>query len=287
MSLQNGKTIRFLHGHIVISGIIFCRSGIFIGGTDDTLQIGGIDKSVIRNPLTDEPYIPGSSLKGKLRSITEKIVTTNGYPLLANRHAGDRDKKVWRHECDDFDDAQKCPLCRIFGATGAGTDENNNYPGALLVRDSMLFNIDELQQDGLFITETKMENAIDRLTSAAHPRTFERVPAGTEFEFELVYRVETLEPKEISGNGKVKIDATRVKTDITNLINAMEILEKDGLGGNISRGYGSVEFEVEEFQSYDIRQNRKGGFKIEDDQRGNPLSSCQDKINDIVESMKG
>ena len=57
----------FLHGHIVISGINFCRSGIFIGGADDTLQIGGIDKSVIRNPLTDEPYIPGSSLKGKLR----------------------------------------------------------------------------------------------------------------------------------------------------------------------------------------------------------------------------
>ena len=67
----------------------------------------------------------------------------------------------------------------------------------------------------------------------------------------------------------------------------MEILEKDGLGGNISRGYGSVEFEVEEFQSYDIRRNPKGGFKIEDDQQGNPLSCCQGKIDEIVDSMKG
>ena len=82
MSLQNGNTIRFLHGHLVIAGVISCRSGILVGGADDTLQIGGIDKNVIRNPLTGEPYIPGSSLKGKLRSITEKIVTdTHNHPL--------------------------------------------------------------------------------------------------------------------------------------------------------------------------------------------------------------
>ena len=279
MSLQNGNTIRFLHGHIVISGIISCRSGIFIGGAEDTLQIGGIDKSVIRNPLTGEPYIPGSSLKGKLRSITEKIVRdANDHPLRANR-SGDSQNKVWRHECNDFKDAKTCQLCRVFGATGSGAEENNNYPGALLVRDSILFNTETLLQDGLPITEIKMENAIDRLTSAAHPRTFERVPAGAEFEFELVYHVETLEPEGVPKNGNVTADSARVKTDITNLLATMNILEKDGLGGNISRGYGRVEFKVKEFQGYDIKNNAKGGFRDDD---GKPLSSCKGKLNDIT-----
>lgn len=282
MSLQNGNTIRFLHGHIVISGIISCRSGLFIGGADDTLEIGGIDKSVVRNPLTREPYIPGSSLKGKLRGITEKILKdTSGAPLLrANRSGGDSQGKVWRHECNDFNDARKCQLCRIFGATGA--DNNDNYPGALLVRDSALSNKMELMQDDLPITETKMENAIDRLTSAAHPRTFERVPAGAEFEFELVYRVETLEPGEVPKNGNVQVDSKRIKADITNLLAAMNILEKDGLGGNISRGYGRVEFTVKEFQGYDIANNANGGF--EDDSQ--PLSFCKGNLNEIA-FMKG
>ena len=277
MNLQNGNTIRFLHGHIVVSGIIFCKSGIFIGGPDDTLQIGGIDKSVIRNPLTGEPYIPGSSLKGKLRSITEKIISP---PLVANRWGGDKQRKVWRHECNDYVDSKDCQLCRIFGATGS--EANNNYPGALLVRDSTLAT-DKLMQDGLAITETKMENAIDRLTSAAHPRTFERVPAEAEFEFELLYRVETFEPSGIPANGKVTVDSARVKADITHLHNAMEILEKDGLGGNISRGYGSVEFEVEEFRGYKIKEGSKSGIKIEKEkQRGKPLSECKGVIKDII-----
>ncbi|MDE0426612.1 MAG: type III-A CRISPR-associated RAMP protein Csm3 [Candidatus Poribacteria bacterium] len=278
MSLQNGNAIRFLHGHIIISGILSCQSGIFIGGAEDTLQIGGVDKSVIRNPLTGEPYIPGSSLKGKLRSITERIVTAaHNQPLRANRPGGDRERKVWRHECDDFGDAKTCQLCRVFGATGS-VATNDNYPGALLVRDSTLFNKDDLLQDGLPIIETKMENAIDRLTSAAHPRTFERVPAGAQFAFELIYRIETLETA--TKNPNPTIDSQRVKVDITNLLNAMEILEKDGLGGNISRGYGSIEFVVEKFQSYDINNNPMScGFKTGN---GQSLSACKGLIPSLI-----
>lgn len=278
MSLQDGKTVRFLHGHIIISGIISCRSGIFIGGAEDTLQIGGVDKSVIRNPLTGEPYIPGSSLKGKLRSITEKIVkATSGAPLRANRPGGDREKKVWRHECDDFNEAKECQLCRIFGATG-NVATQDNYPGALLVRDSTLFNTDDLLQDGLPIIETKMENAIDRLTSAAHPRTFERVPAGAQFAFELIYRIETLAPT--TKNQNPAIESQRVNTDITNLFNAMNILEKDGLGGNISRGYGSVKFVVKKFQGYDINNElMNGGFEADE---GQPLSDCKNLISSLI-----
>jgi CRISPR-associated protein Csm3 len=279
MSLQNGTAIRFLHGHVIISGVISCKTGIFIGGADDILQIGGIDKNVVRNPLTGEPYIPGSSLKGKLRSITEKIVKdAKGNPLLAKRTGGDKGRKVWRHECDDYNAAKDCKLCRIFGSTGSGTG-NDNFPGALLVRDGTLSNRDELMQDGLHVTEIKMENAIDRLTAAAHPRTFERVPAGAKFKFELVYRVETLEPDPNNVNGNVAVDSERVKDDITNLLNAMELLEKDGLGGNISRGYGSIKFEVNIFQGYDTKNNKKGGFSEEGTK---PLSSCKGKISEIT-----
>lgn len=280
MSLQNGNAIRFLHGHIIISGIISCKSGIFIGGADDTIQIGGIDKNVVRNPMTGEPYIPGSSLKGKLRSITEKIVKdANNNPLLAKRPGGDKGDKVWRHECDDYNIAKDCKLCRIFGSTGKGSQDN--FPGALLVRDGNLSNTEQLMQDDLPVTEIKMENAIDRLTSAAHPRTFERVPAGAEFEFELVYRVETLEPNSESMNGNVMVDSKRVKADITNLLNAMEILEKDGLGGNISRGYGSVEFTVNTFHGFDTKSNKKGDGILKD-KEGKSLSSCKSKIGDIA-----
>lgn len=279
MSFQNGKAIRFLHGSVIISGIISCKTGIFIGGADEALQIGGIDKNVVRNPLTGEPYIPGSSLKGKLRSITEKIVKdAQGNPLIAGRTGGDKGRKVWRHECDDYKSAKDCKLCRIFGSTGSRSG-NDNFPGALLVRDGILSNSDELMQDGLHVTEIKMENAIDRLTSAAHPRTFERVPAGAEFKFELVYRVETLEPDTDNMNGNVRVDSERVKSDLTNLLNAMEILEKDGLGGNISRGYGSVEFKVNTFQGYDTKNNKKGGFS-EDGAKS--LSSVKGKISDIT-----
>lgn len=276
MSLQNGNAVRFLHGHFIISGIIFCRSGIFVGGSEDTLQIGGIDKNVVRNPLTDEPYIPGSSLKGKLRSIIEKIVKdSRNNPLRANRHSGDREKKVWRHECDDYNDAKECRLCRIFGATGSAAKDN--YPGALLVRDSILAN-EDLMQDGFPITETKMENAIDRLTSAAHPRTFERVPAGTKFEFELVYRVETLEPSINSNNEDVNVESGRVKEDVFNLLNALEILEKDGLGGNISRGYGSIEFYIQNFQWYDVPNNVNKDYTDDEDK---PVSFYKSKIDDF------
>lgn len=283
MSLQNGNMSRFLHGHIVISGIIKCRSGMLIGGAEDTLQIGGIDRNVIRNPLTGEPYIPGSSLKGKLRSITEKIVSTaNDGPLRANRSGGDREKKVWRHECDDFNAANTCQLCRIFGSTGR-TARQNNYPGALLVRDGTLSNGEVLLQDGFIITETKMENAIDRLTSAAHPRTFERVPAGAEFAFELVYRVESFNHTGEPMNGNVPVDAERAKMDITNLLNAMDILEKDGLGGNISRGYGRVEFKVQEFQGYNTANHPKGGFKGADSKS---LNFCKNQLKEI-DFLKG
>ncbi|OQY10104.1 MAG: type III-A CRISPR-associated RAMP protein Csm3 [Desulfobacteraceae bacterium 4572_187] len=244
MAKQAGNHFKYLFGNIILNCIMDCKTGLHIGGSSDTIEIGGIDSLVVRNPLTHEPYIPGSSMKGKLRSIVEKIVTKNNNPLFAERPGGDKGKKVWRHECDDFDEAVGCPLCRIFGATGytANNSDNNNYPSIINVRDSALANPEELKDDDdVMIFEAKTENALDRLTSAAHPRCIERVPAGAKFNLEIVYRVEEYGEK---GNfGKLAFTgAKKLEEDLSNLLNAMAILEYDGLGGHISRGYGKVEF---------------------------------------------
>jgi len=253
--MQKGKHYRYLIGNIIFDGILECKTGLHIGGSSDVIEIGGIDSPVIRNPLTNEPYIPGSSFKGKLRSIVEKIVVDkNGSPLIAQRHAGDKEEKVWRHECDDFKDAVECSLCRIFGSTGKNS-QNNNYPGSLLVRDCDLNNKDELKDDDLPILEAKMENCLDRLTSSAHPRCVERVPAGAIFNFELVYRIECM--GEIKENNKPALMSPHMKKDIENIITALEILEHDGIGGNISRGYGQVKFQIDKINAINNRGETK------------------------------
>ena len=239
MALQNGNTVNFLHGHIVFEGKIKCLSGLHIKGATETIEIGGIDSYVIRNPLTNEPYIPGSSIKGKLRSIVEKIVVDEKTGFLKANRSSDTKDKIWRHECDDYSDAKDCPLCRVFGSTGKAS-ENDNHASKLIVNDSMLMDKESLMRDGLYITEAKMENTLDRLTSAATPRTIERIPEGTEFKFKMIYKIETN-----SVEGKVdsnKLPET-VNEDIKNLMYALQILEKDGIGGSISRGYGRVEIE--------------------------------------------
>lgn len=243
--------IRKLHGNVVISGVVRCLSGISIAGAMDSIKIGDIDKPVIRDPLTGYPYIPGSSLKGKMRSIVEK---TKGLPSL--RVVQSKDQELLRHECKDLDQAVNCPLCRVFGSTGERSGDRN-HPAKLIVRDCNLSNIDYICRDGVCAMEIKMENTIDRLTSAAVPRTMERVPAGAEFGFQLIYKVETIGKK----GEEIKPNENHLKEDLNNIINALDIIEKDGLGGSISRGYGRVEFKIKEFKYYDI-DNRpdNGGF---------------------------
>ena len=58
-----------LEKKIIISGKIIAESGIMIGGNNTAFEIGGTDKQVVRNPINKMPYVPGSSLKGKMRSL--------------------------------------------------------------------------------------------------------------------------------------------------------------------------------------------------------------------------
>jgi len=265
-----------LAGKIRIESILLVETGLHIGGGGETLDIGGLDKPVIRDPLTQQPYLPGSSIKGKLRSILERL---HNKPV--NRK-GSRD--TYRYESDDvvdgytdvgtkespnqfvfFEGARTCQVSRLFGSTGtkcwiptthvmddvepeaktpkqtiAGVEHTKvagrNAPARLIVRDCHLnpHSAEKLKRidTGLNMTEWKFENGIDRITSAANPRQVERVPAGSEFKFELVYTIE---------------NETQVVEDLKNLAIALAILEDDALGGHGSRGYGKVKFQQIKF----------------------------------------
>jgi len=210
--------------HYKLKGILRCLSGLRIGGTGGVLEIGGVDNPIIRDPLTAYPYVPGSSLKGKMRSLIELKygkISNNGNP-----HS-------YSDECGD-----KCFICRIFG-TSAGEKVNENLgPTRLIVRDAHLTEsskkkLDEFRREqGLLYAEVKSENTLNRITARANPRQMERVPAGTEFEIELVYRI-------FDTGDDGKIDEGYFKEYV---IDALRLVENDALGGSGSRGYGKVKF---------------------------------------------
>lgn len=211
-----------LRAKVVIEGHLEVLTGLHVGSAAAGMQIGSVDSPVVRDPVTGRPYIPGSSLKGKLRSLLE---TAEGKEY--NRSGGGG---VFRHECDDRSEAIGCLVCRVFGSTGRGGGAN--HPGRLLVSDLWLteesFDKLRLVDTGLMYTEWKFENTLDRITSAAMPRQIERVPAGAVFEFRLVY-----DDRE---------DVDKLQEDLGTLARVLHLLEDDTLGGHGSRGYGRVRF---------------------------------------------
>lgn len=199
------ETIR-LKKKIIFKGIIRLKTGLHIGGTNAALNIGGPDKFVVRNPITNIPYIPGSSLKGKMRSLVEICYgeTNAGGPS---------------------NDA-KSKSGSLFGVSG---DNKASHPSRLIVRDAELdVNACDFSNTDLPYTESKTEVCIDRITAKANPRTFERVPAGAKFKFSMVLNI------------FYDDDENELKTT---LHKARELLEDDYLGGNGSRGYGQIVFE--------------------------------------------
>jgi len=222
-----------LLGKILVKGKIICLTGLHIGSSKENMEIGAVDSPVVRDPVTREPYIPGSSLKGKMRALLEKALGKT-----PERSMGEN---VKIHVCNKSDDAIKCDVCRLFGSTGKNVnqEEGTHFPARLIVRDAYLTkeSVERLSDidTGLQYTEWKFENAIDRITSSANPRQLERVPRGAEFEFELIYNVE---------------DTKTFKNDIENLIFAIELLKLDALGGHGSRGYGKINIEIENIQIY-------------------------------------
>lgn len=212
---------------VTFTGEIICVTGLSIGGSSNSLEIGGIDKEVIKNPLTKEPYIPGSSLKGKMRSEMEK-----------KYGAFERDKQT--HKLVLSKDApcgcgrSKCPICVIFGAhknPGA-----SSAPTRIIVRDAVLSKaakekIDMLPLDYGNYLERKTENIILRSSGIAKsPRTIERVPAGLSFDFEIILRV---------------FEKDNMEELVEKVKEGLSLVEKSYLGGGGSRGSGQVKFSYE------------------------------------------
>ncbi|WP_456480873.1 type III-A CRISPR-associated RAMP protein Csm3 [Oceanithermus sp.] len=210
-----------------VTGTIKAKSGLRIGAERGEVAIGGIDNPVIRNPLTDEPYIPGSSIKGKMRSLMEWAL---------GRVSADNDRSNSAHQCDEVD----CPICRVFGSA-ANRQLPERGPTRLVVRDAHLTDASREalirmgQEKGQLYTEAKQEVFIPRLGGDANPRTTERVPAGAEFEFELIYKVYDL------GDGG-QLDERYFDEVVKR---GLELIELDALGGHTSRGYGKVAIDYE------------------------------------------
>lgn len=217
-------------GRVFINFQIRAVTGLHIGGAGAGIQIGGIDKEVIRDPLTNRPYIPGSSLKGKMRSLLEKQ-----YGLPLNRRIG----QTRIHSCgkDDKERYQgPCPVCWVFGVPG---EVEFSTPTRLIVRDTPLEEESARMMEEMGLerpyAEVKTEVSIDRITSAANPRTIERVPAGAVFgPGEMVYTIYTSD----DGFCSTAKDVQQLKT----VFEGMGLLEQDYLGGLGSRGSGKVAF---------------------------------------------
>ena len=206
-----------------INGTITLKSGLHIGAGDTEMRIGGTDNPVVKHPHTNEPYIPGSSLKGKIRSLLEMrsglMVTTDGKPL------GHKDLKGF--EGDELSDCVN--ILKLFGASGSDDDENNIGPCRASFADCPIN--DEWKKDALIdhmaFTEVKSENTIDRIKGTAqHPRFIERVPSGVKFSFCITLK---------------KLEETENLEDF--LLQGIKLLEMDALGGSGSRGYGQIKFE--------------------------------------------
>lgn len=193
---------------IRFSGNLEVESGLHIGASSAFAAIGAIDSPVIKDPVTNLPIIPGSSLKGKMRTLLAR-----SYNQRIAETPNDDDERI----------------CRLFGAsTGGGRDGQSPIAGRLIFRDSFLANKDELMDKGLStFTEDKFENTINRTTMSATPRQIERVVRGSKFAFELIYDV---------------VDPTEVDEDLEMILAGLKLLEFDYLGGSGSRGYGKVAF---------------------------------------------
>jgi len=241
-----------LNKKVFIKGKIITKTGIHIGGSSLGLQIGGADNVVIRNPITNLPYIPGSSLKGKMRSLLEKSLG-----LVKIEQKEKNGKQVWEGSlCADPNQ----DVVQLFGspADAGGAEISIHAPTRLTVRDSDLFNEDKLaaaENTDMYCTEIKTEVNIDRLTSAANPRNFERVPAGAEFCLGLVLDIYNVDMTD---------DNKRAGEFVKLIKQGLLLIEDDYLGGHGTRGYGQVEFHIDSVTERTSDDYRNGNADMND-----------------------
>ncbi|MBV9300723.1 MAG: type III-A CRISPR-associated RAMP protein Csm3 [Acidobacteriaceae bacterium] len=230
MSSHTASTELTFLGKLVLEGEIQCQTGLHIGAGKGSLEIGGADNPVVKDAF-GIPYIPGSSLRGRLRSLLEQtlgLATPQELVYLSKR----RGQEVRIHQSDRPDD----DVCVLFGRNSGRVEKVSGEalegavatPARLTVYDAPLLvdSITPQMRENLDdeLTEVKSENAVDRITSQANPRTLERVPSGARFHFRIVLDVLCEEDKPL----------------LARVAEGLRLLEDDALGGGGSRGSGRV-----------------------------------------------
>ena len=202
-----GEIIKnILRGKVIIQGDLVIKTGMHIGGGSDYAPIGSVDSPFVRDTLTQEPIIPGSSLKGKIRTLLARY----------------RSKQYIVNDTKNDDEVIK----RLFGSTSPQVISRLQFQDLFISEESKL--LFETIETDTYMGEVKFENRIKRASGTAEPRQIERVPAGTKFVFQLVYTV---------------IDETEIEEDLKTLHAGIKLLELDYLGGHGTRGYGRVSIE--------------------------------------------
>lgn len=232
MSSHTADTALTFLGKLILEGEIHCQTGLHIGAGKGSLEIGGADNPVVKDAF-GIPYIPGSSLRGRLRALLEQtmgLAIPSELVYLSKR----KGQEVRIHQSDRPDDE----ICVLFGrnpgrvdkVSGDALEGASATPARLTVYDAPLVvdSITPQMRENLDdeLTEVKSENAVDRITSQANPRTLERVPAGAKFKFRMVLDVLCEEDKPL----------------VARLAEGLRLLEDDALGGGGSRGNGRVSF---------------------------------------------
>src|SRR6476620_6322626 len=232
MSAHTSQTELKFVGKLILEGEMHCETGLHVGAGKGSLEIGGADNPVVKDSY-GRPYVPGSSLRGKIRSLLEQtsgLAVPSELVYLSRR----KGQEVRIHQSDRPDDE----ICLLFGRNpgrmervqGESLDTSQATPARLAVFDAPL-NADSItaqMRENLDdeLTEVKSENAIDRITSQANPRTLERVPAGAKFRVRMVLDILCEEDKALAAR----------------LFEGLRLLEDDALGGGGSRGSGRIRF---------------------------------------------
>lgn len=219
---------------IELKGILVLESNLHIGSGKLEMHIGGTDNPIIKHPHTQEPYIPGSSIKGKIRSLLELKtgVAASAYRLRAGS-GGIAELKTYLED----ESPEVASILKIFGFSGSDKSDSSRAgdigrklgPTRASFADCYL-NADWLDRavENMWpLAVEKQETAIDRISGTAKTgslRQTEMVPAGAEFDFRVTF--------------KVFKDSDRKLLEM--LKEGIELLQKDAIGGSGSRGYGRI-----------------------------------------------
>ncbi len=233
---------------IIIKGEIVAETGLMIGSSSAGLEIGGTDKQIIRNPANKMPYIPGSSLKGKMRSLLEQIRGTVDKDGLATQNP--------KHEA-------ACLFGHIKSKEAEVLEVQKNMnktqqPSRLIVRDGEMTNSKKFKDTELLYTEVKAENTINRITAEANPRFFERVPKSAIFSLNMTLNIY---------NGEDE------KKQLDLVYECLRLVQDDYIGGGGSRGNGMVKINIS-----DVKRRNKEYYKSGKDSENSLLDTVPNDL---------